>query len=171
MVLIAVGGLVLCCLWTFLALVTVLATIMRILCWSLGNFLSCVLPSDATDGHHVPVFQMVTDSLHNFYSFPCKHLYFTGHSYVQPSWRIVIYWLLLVWSLLLTCAWFLVPFPESFCFFCITSELGWLTACSSQEEGVPYISASQKDSFSVPFLLVAKSCIFWLPLTCDVIMF
>lgn len=32
-------------------------------------FVLCMLPSDATDCHHVPVFQMVTDILYNFLLF------------------------------------------------------------------------------------------------------
>lgn len=134
---------------------------------------SCVVPSGAPDWHRVPAFQMVADTLHHFYSLPCKHLYFTGHSCVQPSWRIVICWVLLVWTLLPTCGWSLVPFPGSFCSFCMISELGWfwLHALVTRRVYHTFLPLIMVDLFFVPFLLVAKSCIFWLPLSWDVIMF
>lgn len=146
MVLIAVGRLALCCLWIFLTFLRVLATITRILCWNLGIFLSYVC---------CPLMQLIaTIFLRSkwflmhfiiFTLFPANP--FTCHFYVQPSCRIVIYCYLLVWSLLLTCGWFLVLFPGSFYSLCIISELGWLTACTSQEEGIPYMSASHNDRF------------------------
>lgn len=103
-------------------------------------FVLCVPPSDVTDFHHVPVFQIVTDALHNFFSFPCKHLYFMCHFYVQPSWSIVVLSACTVtapnlWLVLGAVPWILL-------LLCNFRVRVIMTARSSQEEGVPQVSAS-----------------------------